>query len=105
MLEGLKQAQGFVDAAAHGQVVDGALHDHTIGIDDKKAAERHAGFLIEHLVSTGDVLLEIGEQRVGDVAQAAIFAVGLDPGQVAELTVYRHPKHLTIAAGEIAVAI
>ena len=105
VLEGLQQTQGLVDAAAHGQVVDGALHDHTIGIDDEQTAQGHAGFLVEHLVGAGDVLLQVGHQGVGDVAEAAVLAVGLHPGQVGELAIHGHAQHFAVAAGEVGVAI
>ena len=105
MLEGLQEAQGFLHAAADGEVVDRALHDHTIGIDDEQAAQGYTGVLVKHLVGAGDVLLQVSNQRVGDVAEAAVLAVGLDPGQVGELAVHRHTQHLTVAAGELAVAI
>lgn len=105
VLEGLQNAQGFVDAAAHGQVVDRAVHDHTLRIDDEQAAQSDAGFLIEHFVGAGDLFFEVGHQGIGDVAEATGFAIGLHPGQVAELAVNRDAENLGVAAGEIAVAV
>ena len=105
VLEGLQQAQGLINTAADGQVVDGALHDHTIGIDDEQAAQGHTGVLVEDFVGAGDVLLQVSHQGVGDVAQATVLTVGLNPGQVGELAVHGHAQHFAVAAGELAVAV
>ena len=35
----LKHTKGFINIAANGQVVDGGVHDHTIGIDDEQTAK------------------------------------------------------------------
>ena len=36
ILEGLQHPQGFIHTSAHRQVVDGAVHDHTLRIDDEQ---------------------------------------------------------------------
>ena len=105
VLEGLQHAQGFIHVAAHGQVVDGGVHDHTIGIDDEQATQSDASVLVEHVVSRSDLFLEVGNEGVSDVAQAALVAGGLDPGEVAELAVHRNAEHFGVLAGEICIAV
>ena len=105
VLEGLEHPEGFIHAAAHGQVVDRAVHDHALGVDDEQPAKGDACIFVEHVVGAGNVLLQISNQRVSDVAQAPALPVGLHPGQVAELAVHRYTQHFGVAAGEIGVAI
>jgi hypothetical protein len=63
------------------------------------------GVFVEHRVGPGNFLLEVGDKRIGNVTEAALLAIGLHPGEMAELAVYRNTKHLRIAAGEICVAV
>ena len=49
--------------------------------------------------------LEVGDEGVGEVAESARLAVGLDPRQVGELGVHRHAEHLAVERGELLVAV
>ena len=81
------------------------MSDHALGIDDEQAAQGDAGRLIENLIGRSDLLFQIRHQGVSDIAKTTIFAIGLNPGQVAELAVNGNTKNLGVAAGEISVAI
>jgi hypothetical protein len=81
------------------------VHDHAFGIDDEKAPQGHTGLFIQHVVGAGDLLLEVGHQGVLALTQAAIFAIALHPGQVAELAVNGNTEHFGVTAGEIAVTV
>ena len=105
VLEGLQNAQGLINVAAHGQVVDGGVHDHTIGIDDEQAAKGDAFCVVQNVVGGCDLFLEVSNQGIVDVAQAALVTRGLDPGQVAELAVDGNAEHLGVLAREIRVAV
>ncbi len=83
----------------------GGVHDHAFGIDDEQAAQSNTGFFVENVVSRGDLLLEIGNEGIGDVAKAALVAWGLNPSEVAELAVNGDAQHFSVLAGEIGVAI
>ena len=39
-LEGLDESEGLVHAPAHGEVIDGHLPHHTLGVDDEEAWRR-----------------------------------------------------------------
>ena len=105
VLEGLQHPQGLIDAAAHGQEIDGAVADHAIGADDEQAAQGNAGFFIKNVVVASNVLLKVGDKRVVEVTETAILAIGLHPGQVAELAIYGYAQHFGVAAREVCVAI
>lgn len=87
-LEGLDEAQGLVDVAADGQVVDGDLAEHALGVDDEQAAQGDALVLDQHAVVAGDLEVLVGDQRQLEVlAQAALLAGPLTPRQVGEVAV------------------
>jgi len=69
VLHRLQDAQGLVDAAAEGQVVDGGVLDDTLAVDQEEAAQGDAVGR-EDAVGLADLLLEVGDERVGEVAEA-----------------------------------
>jgi hypothetical protein len=62
-------------------------------------------YLGEHAVGLGDGLLEVRHEGVGQVAQAAALAVGLDPREVGELGVHAHAQHLGAELLELSEAV
>jgi len=67
VLQRLEHPQRLVDRAAEREVVDRrVLHD-TLAVDDEEAAEGDAVGR-EHAERLGDLLLEVGDERVGEVA-------------------------------------
>lgn len=87
ILECLDQAQCLLNAAAHWQIVDGYLAQILLVIDDEEAAEWYASGLIQYTVIACHLHRFVGQQWNVHVAQAALFACGIDPGQVGELAV------------------
>lgn len=78
-LEGIDQAEGLVDAAADGEVVDGDLADDAVGVDDEEAAEGNAFLLDEDTVVLGELVVLVGEEGNVDLAEAAVTSRGVGP--------------------------
>merc|ERR1719473_575251 len=104
VLDRLQSAERLVHGAAEGKVVDGAVLDDALLVNDEEAAERDA-LVAEHLELLADLLLEIGDERVPKIAKAALLAVRLHPREVRELAVHRNAGHLAAKFGELVVAI
>ena len=105
VLEGLQNTQGFINVAAHGQIVDRGVHDHTIGIDDEQPAQSNTLSVIKDVVGGGDFLLQVSDEGIVDVAQATLIARCLNPSQVAELAVDGNAEYFGVLAGEIGITV
>lgn len=93
-LEGLDQAQGLVDVAADGQVVDGDLAQGALGVDDEEAAQGDALLLNQHAVVAGNLEVLVGhEGQLQVLAQTALLAGPLAPRQVGEVAVGGDAQH------------
>jgi hypothetical protein len=80
-LEGLDEADGLLDRAADGQVVDGDLAEGALRVDDEEAAKGDALVLEKDAVVAGDLVRLVGEERELEVrAEAALFAGQVGPG-------------------------
>jgi hypothetical protein len=80
-LEGLDEADGLLDRAADGQVVDGNLAEGALRVDDEEAAKGDALVLEKDAVVAGDLVRLVGEERELEVrAEAALFAGQVGPG-------------------------
>ncbi|KAH0533538.1 hypothetical protein FGG08_007682, partial [Glutinoglossum americanum] len=86
-------------------IVDDRGADHAFGVDQEQAAQRDAGVLDQYAVITGDRLVEVGHERVAQVAQTAVLARGVAPGEVGELAVDRHADDFRAEGVEILDAI
>lgn len=87
-LEGLDQTQGLVDVAADGQVVDGDLAEGALGVDDEETAQGDAFLLDQDAVVARDLEVLVGNQgELQVLAQTALLARTLAPGQVCEVAV------------------
>jgi len=100
-LEGLDEAQDLVDGSPNGQVIDGVLAQDAIGIDDEGASQGDAFLVQQHIVVGGDLLGQVGEEWVVQLAHSAILAVHIAPGQMAEMGVYGHAQNLGIDVLEL----
>lgn len=80
-LERVDQAERLVDRASNGEIVDGDLAEHAVGVDEEEAAQRDAFFLDENAVVFADGVVLVREQGDVDLAQAAVFLCGVGPGQ------------------------
>lgn len=74
VLEGLQNAQGFINVPSHRQVVDGGVHDHTVRVDDEQTTQGNTLSLVENVVGRGDFLLQVGNEGIVDIAQATLIA-------------------------------
>lgn len=104
VLDGLKHAQGFIYTAAKSKVVDGAVLDESLLVDDEEAAQGNA-IVRQHLIGRADLLLEIRDKGVLEVAKTSLLAVSLEPSQVRELRVNRDPEDLCVDGGELLIAV
>jgi len=100
VLVGLKNTKRLVDVASNRSLVDRHVHHHPLGVDDEQAAIRLAVF-VEDVVSGADLTLEVGDERIVDIADTTLVARGLDPGQVAVLAVDGDSKNFGVLAGEV----
>lgn len=105
VLEGLDQAQGFLHAASHRQIVNGDLAQILLVIDDEQAAEGDAGLLVQHTVIAGHLHRLVGQQGNVHAAKAALLARGVDPGQMGELAVGGAADHLAVDLAELGGAL
>lgn len=92
-LEGLYQSKCLVDRSANGQIVDGDLAQILLAVDNEEATEWNARLLVEHAVVASDLHRLVGQQRDGQVAEAALFAWLVDPGKMREVAVSGAADH------------
>ena len=90
VLEGLEEAEGLVNVAADGEVIDGDLTDVLVGVDDEDGAEGNTSIravVDEDTVVAGDVLGDVSDQGDVHLAEATLLAFLHGPGEVGELRV------------------
>lgn len=104
-LERLNQAQRFVDRAAHRQIVDRNLTHHSIRIDYEQTTERDSGLLQQHTVIGRNLLGQIGQQRVLELAKTAALSRRVTPGQVRKVRINGHSDDLGVQRVEILDAV
>src|SRR3981189_3757817 len=73
-LQGVQHAQHFLGAAAYVEVGDVDEADHTVRIDDEGRALRYAGLRIEDAQRPGELALDVGEHRKGEVPELLLLA-------------------------------
>lgn len=100
-LEGFDQAQNLVDGSAHGQIINGVLAQDAIGVNDEGAAQRDALLVQQHIVVGRDLLGQIGEERVLQLAHSAVLAVDIAPGEMAEVGVHGNAQNLGVNVMEL----
>jgi hypothetical protein len=74
--------------------------DDALGVYQKQTAQRDR-LTEEDTVFPGDALVQIGDQRILDIADAAVFQLGVLPGQVGELGIHGNANHLGVAFLEL----
>ena len=100
-LESLDKPKGLVDIAAHGKIVDGDLPQRALGVDDEEAAEGDAVVLLEDPVGPADGHVLVGQEWDLHLAEAAMFAVLLTPGEVGEVRVRAAGHHGAVEGLEL----
>jgi hypothetical protein len=88
-LQGINHAQHFVDVAAERQVIDHLMANGAVLVDQEGAAEGNAGGAELDVVGAADFVLDVGDQRVLHLADAAVVDRGVLPREVGELRVDR----------------
>jgi len=104
VLDGLERAQRFVNVAAKREVVYGGVLYGALEVDDEQATKGNT-ILREHAVAAANGALKITYKRVGHVTNAALAAIRLGPGKVAEVAVNANTKHLGVELLELGVAV
>ena len=80
-LGGLQDAQRLVHGTADRQVVDGDVTDHPFRIDQEQTAQGDA-LVEQHAVVAGDLFVEVGEDGDLELADPALAARRVPPGEV-----------------------
>ena len=83
-LEGIEDAECFIDIAAERQVVDECVLDDAVFVDDEEAAKCDR-LVEENSVVACDLLIQIGHQWETDLADAAFVGWKLFPCKVREM--------------------
>lgn len=92
-LEGLDKADGLLDVAADGEIVDGDLSEDTLGVDDEEAAQGNTLVLNQDTVAARDLVGLVGDERKLQVrTKATLLARLLNPGEVGEVRVGRNTE-------------
>ncbi len=78
-LESLDEAQGLLDAAANGQVIDGYLAQILRGINDEQTTEGDVFIFLEHAVGLRYLPRVVRQNRNVHRAQTALFPRSVDP--------------------------
>ncbi|KAF1778281.1 hypothetical protein GQ600_12908 [Phytophthora cactorum] len=103
-LESLHQTKNLVHVATNGAVVNGALTQLALTVDDEQTTEGGTSLLAhvdQDVVGRGDLLVEVGKERDVELTQTALLARSVDPRQVRELGVHAAAQHLTAKLAEL----
>lgn len=103
-LQCFDHADGFANATAERQVVDNLVANDAFGVDEEQTAKGDAA-AEQHVVSATDVFVQVGDQRILNVADAAFVARHVAPSQVTEVTIDRATEKLDAQVGELLVAV
>jgi len=77
LLEGVQKAQGLIDIASDGQVVDLNSLDNAFGINQEETAHRYSGCFLKHAVIGAHLFSKVREQGVFASLDSALLARGL----------------------------
>mmetsp|Transcript_33873 Transcript_33873/g.89664 ORF Transcript_33873/g.89664 Transcript_33873/m.89664 type:complete len:247 (+) Transcript_33873:17-757(+) len=105
VLQGLQGAERLIHRAPEGQVVDGAVLDDALAIDDEEATERDmvSGQDIETLA---DVLAEVAHERVRKGSpESTDLLLGTDPCKMGVDGVHTDANNFSIDCREVGIAI
>mmetsp|Transcript_40023 Transcript_40023/g.103617 ORF Transcript_40023/g.103617 Transcript_40023/m.103617 type:complete len:299 (+) Transcript_40023:248-1144(+) len=100
VLQGIKHAHGLVHITAQGLVVHELVAHDAALVDQEEAAVRGA-VVREHVVLRRHLFLEVREQRVADLADAALARLQAAVGEVRVDGVRRHGDHLGAFLAEV----
>ncbi|MBF8270952.1 MAG: signal peptide protein [Magnetococcales bacterium] len=103
-LKGIHHAQHFVDVAPQRQVVD-HLMAHDARFVDEEGTPQSDTWSEVKVVVFGDVFGNVGDERILDIADAAVLDRGVFPGQVGEVGVNGDADDFNVAAFELLEAV
>jgi alkyl hydroperoxide reductase subunit AhpC len=99
-LKRVEDSQCLVHVATQWQVVNQSVADNPLLVDEEQTPQGH--FPAEqNAVIFGDLLAQIGHQRIIYLADAALIAGSVLPGEVREVRIHRHAQHLGILLLEL----
>ena len=96
----IDHAEHFVFVASQRQVVDHGVTNGTVFVDQERSAQGNR-IVEEDIIVAGDLLVEVGNQREVDPADAAVIDRGFTPGVVAVLRVDRAADDIDPALLEV----
>lgn len=99
VLEGLNQPQVFADVPANSQIVDTAVPEDLVVVNDESASQGESS-VIEHSIVRGDLLLDIGNEGDVDVAETSLAAGLMGPSSMDEVGVDGASEDFTAALPE-----
>lgn len=105
VLQRLHQAQRLVNIATDRQIVDGDLAQVLLAVDDEQAAEWHARLFVEDTVVPRHLHRLVGQQRNIQMAEAALLARLIDPGQMCVVAVGGAANQLATDGAELGGAV
>lgn len=100
ILECLNQTECFINRSANRQIVDSNLPQVLLSIDDEQTAEGNSRFLLQDTIGASGCHRFVGQQRIFNVAETAVFAGRVDPGQMSEMRIGRDTDHLAVDIAE-----
>lgn len=82
-LEGLDEADGLLDRATDGEVVDGDLTKGSLGVDEEETTEGNALVLEENTVVLGNLVVLVREEGKLEIrAEASLLAGEVSPSEM-----------------------
>src|SRR6185369_8614500 len=94
-LKGIYHPQCFRNVAAEGEVIYYRMSHKSLGVDEKEAAQGNS-IVEQDAIALGDVLVQVGNQRILDVADSAILQLGVFPSQMGEFRINGNADHFTV---------
>lgn len=99
-LDGLEDAEGLLDGASNGEVINGGRADDAVGIHDEEAAKGD-GLVMEDPEGAAHLLVQVGDEGHLEGCEATLLAGLPHPGQVAVLRVDGDSVDLGAELGEL----
>lgn len=103
-LQRLDRADRFINAAAEGQIVDHLMADNAFLVNQEQSAKGNAA-TEQNVIALGNALVQVCDQWVANLADAAFFARRVPPGEMREVAVDRNANHLHAEGFEFGNAI
>ncbi len=83
-LQGMENPQGLIDTSSERQIVYHLMADNALTIDEKEPAQCYTD-VKQYFIGFGNRLVEVGNQRILNITDAAVINFGLFPCQVSSI--------------------